>query len=336
MFALAAMRRWSATAGLAVALVVARPASAQNRPAAPPTGGAPAVTAAAKAQSTAYYIAASRSANGGRWDDAYAEYSIAWRLSPDWQTAGGLGKAAYRTKHHATAVSRLSDYLRQAPAGRVSARERTEAEGWIAVAKTKVGSLSVALPRGATVLIDGETAGTAPFQGAIPIDPGKHEIQIQTGSSVETRTVEITVGKTHNLSLSGAASGQEEQDPAAPAAGRATSSGPSLRTVALVGGAALTVGGIVAGSVSLSIAGGKGSDKQSAALDKDGRDRAAGLAQAEAQAKNMALWSFVGAGLCAAGTAAFYIATRKPSKAPVEGAVGLRDGAPAVWVQGRF
>lgn len=324
-------RRWSWAVSAAAVVIAAAPITAQ---AAPPAAAAPAQSSAAKAQAQArsYRVAGSRHANAGRWEDAYAEYAIAWQLSPDWQSASDLGKAAYRTKHWPIAAMRLAFYLREAPAGRIPAKERKELEGWVAEATQKSGSLTVVAAAGAEIAVDGEVVGVAPLPGPLVVEPGKHDVQVRTGTHVETKAAPLLAGEARELRFGAGAGGEPRGGDSAPRGSERT----VLRPVALVSGAALTVGGIVAGGVFLGLASERGADKQKAALDGDGREAAKGFALAEAEARNGALWSFVGAGLCAAGTTVLYLTTRPSDKAPVTATLGVQAGGPAITIRGRF
>lgn len=308
-------------------------ATAQNHAAAPPRRAQP-DAARAQAQARAYYVSGNRNANAGRWDDAYAEYSIAWQLFPEWQTAGAFGRAALKTKHHAMGVLRLSYYLSAAPPGRLSPKERAEVEALVAGARPRVGSLSIVAPAGAEVHIDGDVVGTAPLPGPVPADPGKHQVEVHTRSGVQAQAATVVAGKVQQLSFVSAQAASADGLGAQPAA--AAGSGSTGRAIGLAGGAAVTVAGAVVGGVFLSMAGEHGSKKQEAALDRDGRDAMKTSAQAEAEAKNTALWGFVGAGLAAAGTTVFYLTTRSSAKTTVTGAAGVRNGCPSIWLQGQF
>jgi hypothetical protein len=311
--------RWSCIAAFSAAFFASHLAAAQPKPAA---SSGDAGAAVATKQAKAYITAGNQHYFAGRWEDAYAEYAIAWRLSPDWQSAAGLGRSAYRTRHYAIAIMALTLYLREAPKGRIQRREAAEVEKWIETSKENVGYFLITAPPGVEILVDGFSAGKAPLLAPVPVDAGKHEVEAH-GASPERLTTTILVGRTREITF-------REVHSTPP------SSGPSPRTLALLGGVALTVGGAAVGGAFVGVAIERGNDRQRAALDVEGRDSMRGFAAAEAEAKNIAFWGFVGAGLCAAGTTAFYITTRSPGAAPVSAAIGVRGGGPAVWIQGHF
>ncbi len=314
-------------AGLVVAapaVVLAQPKPASSKPAADP----------GKEKAAAYLKTGTRAANAGQWDDAYAELSIAWKLHQSWEIAAALGKAALRTQHHAEALARLSYYLREAPPARVSAKQRAEAEAWILEAKAKTGTVTITAAPGAEIAIDGEVVGAAPLAEPVHVDAGKRTIEARGPGGNETKDLEIAAGAAADVAFT--VPKTPEVTTTAPIVKAEGGLAGAPRTAVLIGGAALAVGGFVAGGVSLGIAAGKGAQKAEAAGSPDGRAATQELALAEADARNAALWSFVGGGLAAAGTAAFFFATRPGSKAPVKGAAFVTPAGPGVWIQGEF
>lgn len=322
-------RSWLLAACLSAGLCAPVPAAAQGKPA----GAAKGADASGKERAHAYLKTGTRAANAGEWDDAYAELSIAWKLHQDWEIAAALGRAAHRTQHHAEAVQRLSYYLREAPKDRVSAKQRADAEGWLRDARSKTGTLTITATTGADIQVDGELVGRAPLAEPLVLDVGKHTVEARY-SDVQRSTVEVVAGSAEVLAF------QVMSRPAATAPVAApvmpASDGAWKRTAVLVGGGALAVGGLVAGGVSLGIAADKGAQKQEAAKDPEGRGAAQSLALAEADARNAALWSFVGGGLAAAGTTVFFFASRSAASSPVKGGVGVTPAGPSVWIQGQF
>lgn len=285
----------------------------------------------AKAQARKYYLSGNRMAAIGQWDDAFAEHAIAWRLHQDWEIAGGLGKSAYRTGHHAIAILRLTYHLANAPPRRVSATERSTLEKWMAESRKQVGFVAVTAPAGAAIFVDGDPVGTAPLPEPIAADPGKHEIQVQNGAETQKTTTTVTRGATSTVTL------VLPTDAATGGGGTGGTTGTStLRIAGLAGGAALFAGGIAVGGAFVAIASDHGALKQEAATDPNGRDRMAEAARAEAEARSIAFWGFVGAAVAAAGTTTFYLKTRTPGGATVTGAAGVRSGGPFLSIQGEF
>lgn len=285
-----------------------------------------------KDKAAPYMKEGAKAASSGDWDDAYAEYAIAWSILHDWEIAGGIGKAAYKTKHYAESIQRLTLYLKEAPSGKISAKERTEVEGWIADARKNTGQIVITGSTDADLLIDGEDAGKTPVADPIIVDPGKHKVELRKGAQGETKTAEITAGATVTLDFT-------PPKPPPPKTVIVKEEGvftPQVRTAAVIGGGALAVGGLVAGGVALGISVAKGNERQSAAKDPFGGSAATSAARVEADAKNTALWCFVGGGVAAIGTGAFYFFTRPKIKAPVKAGAFVGPTGSAVFVEGQF
>lgn len=278
-----------------------------------------------------YIKEGARAAAAGEWDDAHAEYTIAWSIDHSWEIAAGLGKAAYKTAHFAEALQRLGFYLREAPAAKVSAKERAEIEGWIKDAKSKVGTVTLKGPAGDDVLVDGEDVGKTPLAEALPLDPGKHKIEIRRGAQGETRIAEVVAGASLVLDFTPV--------PVAPKTvivEKEDVLSPAVRTAGVLSGGALALGGIAAGGVMLGLSFAKNDELQKASLDPFGQEAAKAAAQAKADALSTAIWCFGGGGLAAVGTVVFYVVTRPKAPPPVKAGAFVGPGGPGVWVQGRF
>ena len=301
--------------------------------------GAPSKSAAAPKEPTPKDKAAvfakegAQSEKAGEWDDAYANYAIAWSIDPSWEIAGPLGKAAYKTKHYAESVQRLQFFLTNAPAAKISAKERTEAEAFVQDAKSKTGLIVVKGPPGGEVQIDGTDAGKTPLAEPIVADPGQHKIEVKNGAQGETRTAEVVAGKTVELDFT--------PKPAAPKTVIVKEEGvftPQVRTAAVIGGGALALGGLAAGGALMGVSVVKGDERAKAQLDPYGLDAAKAAAIAEADMRSAAIWCFVGGGAAAIGTGVFYLVTRPKVKepAPIKAGAMVGPQGPSVWVQGQF
>lgn len=270
-------------------------------------------------------------AAAGEWDDAYADYQIAWSIDPSWEVAGALGKAAYKTKHYAEAVQRLQLYLRDAPAAKVSAKERTEVEGFITDAKSKTGLIIVTGPAGGDVLVDGNEAGKTPLAEGILVDPGQHKIEVRRGAQGETKTADVTAGAKVELDFT-----PKAPPPKTVIVKEEGVFTPQVRTAAVIGGGALALGGIVAGGVLMGVSFAKADEKQKAELDPYGLDAAKTAAQAEADMRSASIWCFAGGGLAAIGTGVFYLVTRPKAPPPVQAGAAVGPRGPSIWIEGKF
>jgi hypothetical protein len=288
-----------------------------------------------KEKARGYIKTGNKAAFAGKWEDAYADYAIAWSMAPDWETAYPVGKAAFKTGHFAEAFARLTFHLKNAPADQVPAKQRNDVEAMIEEAKSKTGALTIKADEGAEILVDNEMIGRAPLTEAIHLDPGTHKVESRRGSTGESKTVEIAAGGSVDVSFIAPKVKPTATPTATAPVVKPPISGP-LRIVGLATGGALTLGGLVVGGVGIAIASQKGTEKEKARDDLEGRDAFVAAASAEAQAQNTMFWGFVGAGIAAAATVGFYFATRPSEKAQVKAGVGVQSGGPAIWMQGQF
>lgn len=334
---------WVVAACLSAQLLAPQTAIAQGKPgagttkagagttkagAAPGKSGDPKAEPSPKDKAKEFIKSGDKAAAAGEWEDAYADYSIAWTMYQGWETALGVGKAASKTGHHAEAFERLSLYLREAPPKNVTPKQRTEIEAMISEAKTKTGTLAIVAPDGGEVFVDRNAVGKTPLPAAIRVDPGKHEIEIRRGSAGETKSTEVAAGANVEVKF----------EPPKPTQKTVVIREPAntWRTPVLITGSTLTVAGLAVGGVFLGLSFERAGAKDAAAQDKYGRDAATKAAEDEALNKNVMVWSFVGAGVALAGTAAVFFATRTSPSSKVQGAVGFGNGGPSLSIRGEF
>lgn len=285
-----------------------------------------------KEKAAPYLKGGAKAAAAGEWDDAYAEYQIAWSIHRDWEIAGGLGKASFKTGHFAEAIQRLEVYLKDAPAAKVSAKERSEAEGMIREARAKTGTIVLLAPDGSDVLVDGEDIGKTPLGAPVPLDPGKHKIEVRQGTKGETKEADVAAGAMVTLDFTP----PKAPPPKTVIVKEEGVFTPQVRTAAVIGGGALALGGLAAGGVMLGLSFAKADEKKKAELDPFGFDQAKAASQAQADAMNAALWCFVGGGAAAVGTGVFYLVTRPRVKAPVEAGAVVGPQGGSIWIHGQF
>ena len=86
----------------------------------------------------------------------------------------------------------------------------------------------------------------------------------------------------------------------------------------------------------LGVSFGKADEKQRANMDPFGRVTARAAAEAEAGARNVAIWCLAGGGLALAGTAVLYFVTRPGPTAPVKAGAAVGPKGPSLWIEGQF
>ncbi|AUX24962.1 uncharacterized protein SOCEGT47_055030 [Sorangium cellulosum] len=113
-----------------------------------------------------------------RWVEAHASFLAAWRIERHYQIASNLGVAELRLGKYRDAAEHLSWYLREAPATRVTQRQR--AEVLLKEALAKVAAITVKTePEGAEVTVDGAEMGRTPLALPVFLEPGQHMIQVE-------------------------------------------------------------------------------------------------------------------------------------------------------------
>jgi hypothetical protein len=327
---------WLGAACVLATLAMPCEAAAQRKGGAPEKGAdAGKKEDSPKKKAAPYLKAGARAATAGEWEDAYAEYSIAWTFDPSWEVAAGLGKAAYKAGYYAESIRRLSFYLREAPPKKVSAKARKDAETMIQDAKSKTGEITITAPEGSTVLIDDQDFGNTPLADPLIVDPGKRKVEVRRGSQGESRTADVTAGSKIALDFM-----PKAPPPPKTVIVQVKEEGlltPQTRTAGVIAGGALALGALAAGGISLGVGFAKGSERQTATADPFGRETAKAAAQTEADAKSVALWCFVGGGVAAVGTTVFYLVTRPRVRTPpVQAGAAVAPSGGVIWARGTF
>ena len=135
-----------------------------------------------------------------RWVDAKTKLSDAWTIRPSYDVALSLSQAEYNLEHFAESAQYLAYYFRN-----VSAKENennlANAKQAFEAAKAKVGSIAVAAPRGAEILVDGKVVGTAPMDTDAFVNPGKRVFEARLGEAKAQQEVQAVAGQEQQITL---------------------------------------------------------------------------------------------------------------------------------------
>lgn len=176
---------------------------------------------------------------------AYEGFRQAWSLQRVPRIAGNLGRAELALQKYRDAAEHLALFL--AEDSGLGEEERSKVSQQLAEAKAKVGTLRVeTTPAGAEVLLDGALAGTAPLRHEIYVEPGRHVVQVRHAGTRLTREVEARAGsdETVKLDVPPPPPQPATPPPAAPPPSTPVRSSPfPIRTVLLVAGSVVAVGG---------------------------------------------------------------------------------------------
>jgi hypothetical protein len=134
---------------------------------------------------------------------ALVEYQRAYDLSRNPRVLYNVAVCQKNLRHYARAEATFKQELTDG-AGKISPQEETDVKAAIQALDPFVSSLEVtANEAGATLLIDGDSAGQTPFDKPVPIDVGPHEIRLHKDGFVDAvQTMTIAGGTPAKASLS--------------------------------------------------------------------------------------------------------------------------------------
>lgn len=151
---------------------------------------------------------------------ALVEFRRANEISPNYRMYYNIGQAEAGLGNYIEAVTAFEQYLTSGGA-QVPAERRNEVSEDLARLKARIGAVMVhSNTADATVLIDGTPRGKLPLADKIPLNVGKHTIELQSGERRQTATVDLPGGETKDVTV--------DFPPEAPV--RAIGSAPAVRT----------------------------------------------------------------------------------------------------------
>jgi hypothetical protein len=343
---------------ITTALAIALPGSIAAQP---PPGAAASPDAQAHAREL--YKKAWKLRDQGKTQGAYDALQEAWRLQRSFDIAANLaaaeldlGKPRDAAEHLAFALANLPPTVKETLRADLR-RQADQARALVGVLKIEV---SVA---NASVTVDGAPAGTSPLGGAVFVVPGKRVIAASAeGYAPAQQTIDIAKGTSQTVTLALASLPSPTPAPsaipsttpsalptAAPTSGPPTpptprpSAGPDA---VVIGGAAASGVGLVAGLVFAVVANQKAATAQQAraALGPAGCTRtpsACGPVDDALNGRdafaNAAFWSLLGAGVVGAGTLVYAAVSPRRSAPPrVEAAPVVGRNAGGMVVRGAW
>lgn len=211
--------------------------------------------AAAAQSATELFEQGAAAHDRGDLEEARARYAASFALHQSPQTAANLGVVEGRLGRHREAAEHLAFALARYREEGDDARRRRMAEELSRVLGY-VGELRVEAPAGAEILVDGRPAGTAPLVLPVYVEPGVHRVEARTGAGSSLPVeVRIDAGEARDVRL-GARRAERAAETPAPLAPRVDLAGPrppeppaaAVDPVIVVGGAGLTLAGVVLGA----------------------------------------------------------------------------------------
>ena len=323
------------------------------------SAGAPAAAADAPADATAaqqraLYERGNKLYDEKKWREAEAAYLEAWAIKKSYDLAANLADVELELGKTRDAAEHLAYALRAFPVGGKPALRQALAKRFEEI-RQLVGTVRVEVGKpGAEVLVDGRSIGYAPLEDDVFVEPGARVVEARLeGYAAARETIAAGKGTRHEVRLTLARAEPVKGDaagwvgpvggPGGSGAAMPQDAGPSW--VWIGAGAAATAVLAGTGVAFAVVSAGKASDADAARGDLMGRGgpeacRSGALAPGceDLQAlndgsdtfRNLAVGSFLGAGIAGAATAAYALWPRASASAPA----GLRI-APTVGGGGR-
>lgn len=161
---------------------------------------------------------------------ALVEFRRAYELAPNATVRFNLGQAQYQLRDYPAALTTFEAYLAEAPA---NAPNRAEAEGAVTQLRGRVGTIRVAGPAGAEVLLQDEPVGHLPF-APIRVPVGSHKLTlVPAGGTRASRTVDVVGGATVDVTFT-------DTPAAGPTAGAPATTGPATAAPPTTAGSSAT------------------------------------------------------------------------------------------------
>jgi hypothetical protein len=276
--------------------------------------------------------------DGARYEEAYREFSAAYRASPSWKILGNLGIAAMKLERDGEAIDSFEKYLAGGAAA-LAPEERAQFQRDLDTLKAGVVRLTIDLSQPGATLVDERLPVTgspvrnsyAPSDGRLEIGvrPGHHKIVAKLpGYDDQVWELEAVSGQAqaHSFVFTETAAAVPGGGAGAGASGATTDRPtPTGVYVGLVATGVFAVGAGVVGAMAI----GKKGDFDDA---NDGSDAAgAGDLHDSVKTLNLVTDVLIGAAVVSAGITTYLYLSRPKTDAAsgwirVQPAVGLRTG----------
>jgi hypothetical protein len=153
---------------------------------------------------------------------ALVEFKRANEIAPNWSVLYNIAGCYYQLGDYAHALTTYEQYLKDGAAD-VPAKKRGEVQKELEELRTRVGKVTVKTAKGAEVLIDDESLGTAPLAAPALVSAGRRKVTVRpvdappinrmvdvVGGDVLTVEVAVSLAKPATASLGGGSEAREE------------------------------------------------------------------------------------------------------------------------------
>jgi len=128
-----------------------------------------------RAQARALFEEGMRALEAEDWEAAVRSFAASYELRPNANALYNLANGQRLLFDYPASIASFRRYL-ATEGDRVPAERRTEIDGFLAEMLSKVGTVTVAAPEGATVAIDGRVVGTAPLDEPLLVTAEEHVV----------------------------------------------------------------------------------------------------------------------------------------------------------------
>jgi len=109
---------------------------------------------------------------------ALAEFKRAYDIAPNWSVLYSIAGCYYQLGDYAHALTTYERYLKDGGAD-VPAKKKAEVQKELDELRTRVGKLTVRTSKGAEVLVDDESLGTAPMAAPALLSAGRRKVTVR-------------------------------------------------------------------------------------------------------------------------------------------------------------
>lgn len=130
----------------------------------------------------------------GKYEQARAKLIQAYAAGSRPNVVFNLARSEHFTGRYLEASRHYREYLRTVDPKKVSARERSDIDGWLRETFAMIGRLEITAPAGAHLLVDGERSGDAPLAEPVDVARGRHLVVAEANGKKLSADVDATAG----------------------------------------------------------------------------------------------------------------------------------------------
>ncbi len=153
----------------------------------------------------------------GNYRAALIEFERAHQLLPNYKILYNIAQVRMQLLDYARAQETFARYLKEGGSD-VNGSRREEVKTELEKLRSRVGRIAISTAEGAEVLLDDESIGTAPLQGPVAANAGRHTVTVVVpGRSPQSRVVDVAGLETSNVTLGQIAPVADSRSSASPA-----------------------------------------------------------------------------------------------------------------------